>query len=752
VSVSKFGGLLLDIQANTASLKRDMETNTRTLQSAAGKMDSIAKGIGAAIGAYVGMASVRAFGRFVQGALDSADSLQKMSAKTGIAVETLSGLGHAANLSGVSTEQLATGLKMLAKNAADAAGGGKEQAETFAAMGLSVRDAGGALKPVEVLLGEVADRFAGYTDGAGKSALAMRLFGKAGVEMIPLLNGGAAGLAAMQEEAKRLGIAVSTETAQAAERFNDNMSRVKGQLDAVALVLAESALPSLERLGQAMADAVQEGDDVRAGLGTIFDGAIDGALMFTTLVGDVGRGLGALGATASQFDTDTMQHPAIALWKNWVGDDSAWMRSVDIMKMWQDDSVKAWEDYWSRVSAGGSRAAAAGLGGPLMSEVPAGWENASLVPVGQTAAPVVATTGKAKKAAVYQAAEALRALNTEVRQLGMTDSQRRLDDFLALEPRTVAEIEAFQRALGAIAEDAKATATAQQRTDNMLGGWEQIAAIRAEGRDEDPLEKAREEYYERADRTADMDAEFEREWEALKKRKDLLEETKEKMAAVSVAAGQLSGTVTNILLAPLQEGFQGLKTILELLKAAFLDLIATIMQELLKGVALKFLSSMLGIPVAGESKGFLETLFGFKDGGKVEAANGFALPAFAGGGKVSAFGGPRSDGGVARVSDEEWIHQAAAGRYYGDRIMGAINSMAIPRGALQMAMGGGVLAPAMAGGGGEVHLHFASLDPLAALDLMGGVAAPALGRHLADGTAGLLASHIRTATAQPRAY
>jgi hypothetical protein len=330
VAVSQFGGLLLDIQANTASMKRDMETNTRTLTAAAGKMDRIAKGIGAAIGAYVGMSSVRAFGNFVQGALDSADSLSKMSQKTGIAVETLSGLKHAASLSDVSMDQLATGLKLLAKNAAEAAAGGKEQSATFKAMGIDVRDAGGNLKPIEVLLGEVADRFASYEDGAAKSALAQRVFGKAGADLIPLLNSGAAGLAAMREEAERLGIVVSSETAAAAERFNDNMTRVKSQLDAVAMVIAEAALPSLERISDALVDSAKNGDDARETLRTMFDGAIETGMFFKTILVDIGSGIGALAASASQFNTDTWQHPGMAFWENWVGSDSAWMRAMAI--------------------------------------------------------------------------------------------------------------------------------------------------------------------------------------------------------------------------------------------------------------------------------------------------------------------------------------------------------------------------------------------------------------------------------------
>jgi hypothetical protein len=52
------------------------------------------------------------------------------------------------------------------------------------------------------------------------------LFGKAGAELIPLLNAGSGGIKELREEARRLGIVFDEKSAKAAEEFNDSLTRM----------------------------------------------------------------------------------------------------------------------------------------------------------------------------------------------------------------------------------------------------------------------------------------------------------------------------------------------------------------------------------------------------------------------------------------------------------------------------------------------------------------------------------------------
>jgi hypothetical protein len=70
--------------------------------------------------------------------------------------------------------------------------------------------------------------------------------------MIPLLNEGAAGLRKMFEEAERLGLVFSTEAAQAAEVFNDNLRRLGGVFQGIVIQITEEMVPGLATMTDKM--------------------------------------------------------------------------------------------------------------------------------------------------------------------------------------------------------------------------------------------------------------------------------------------------------------------------------------------------------------------------------------------------------------------------------------------------------------------------------------------------------------------
>lgn len=191
---------------------------------------------------------------------DQGDALNKMSQKTGLAVEELSKLQYAAGLSGVSTEALQKGLVNLSGGMVEAATGAGPLAEKYQQLGISLRNTDGTMKSSGAVLAELADRFQAMPDGVEKTALATDLFGKKlGAEMIPLLNGGAAGLKAMGDEAEALGLVMNAELAKQSEEFNDNLERMQKLAAAVGLNIASSLIPALNEYMAQMLDAKKAG-------------------------------------------------------------------------------------------------------------------------------------------------------------------------------------------------------------------------------------------------------------------------------------------------------------------------------------------------------------------------------------------------------------------------------------------------------------------------------------------------------------
>jgi len=195
-----------------------------------------------------------------KGAIDTGDQLNKLSQKTGIAVEKLSELAYAGDLADVNLESLATGVKKLSVNMAEAATNtNSKAAEAFKALGVAVKDSTGNLRSSDAVMADLADRFAGMKDGAGKTALAVALFGKAGADLIPLLNQGGQGLADMADEAKKLGLVMTGETAKAAEEFNDNMRKLTLSSSALGRSIAADLLPEMARFLGLVVEAKKEG-------------------------------------------------------------------------------------------------------------------------------------------------------------------------------------------------------------------------------------------------------------------------------------------------------------------------------------------------------------------------------------------------------------------------------------------------------------------------------------------------------------
>jgi hypothetical protein len=246
------GSIVIDLLMKTGSFETDTKRAAKELE----KLKKEAAAIGTAVGVAFAAATV-ATAAFVKQSIDAADEMGKAAQKAGVTVEALSGLKYAADLAGVSFEGLQTGIKKLNTNIFEASQGSKTQAEAFKMLGISVKDASGNIKNADAVLIELADRFSKMPDGVEKSALAVEIFGRAGADLIPLLNSGAAGIKELTDEAARLGVVLDTETALAAERFNDQLSRVGFAFDGLKLQLASALLPLLNELADLMVETAK---------------------------------------------------------------------------------------------------------------------------------------------------------------------------------------------------------------------------------------------------------------------------------------------------------------------------------------------------------------------------------------------------------------------------------------------------------------------------------------------------------------
>jgi len=249
------GELVVSIRADIARFQSDMGKMQKSAQDSAdrisrslGGLDGAIKKVGSAFAALGIGLSAAALTSWVKGAIDAADELAKMSQRVGLTVQELAKLNYAGSLADVSMEQLGKGLKQLSKNMVEAAGGSKEQAAAFRALGVEFRNADGSMRKVPEVFSDIAEKVSLLDDGAVKTAISMKVFGKSGADLIPLLNSGAKGLQEMSAEAERLGLVIDERTAKAAENFNDNLTRLQSSGKGLAFAISEVMLPPLVQL------------------------------------------------------------------------------------------------------------------------------------------------------------------------------------------------------------------------------------------------------------------------------------------------------------------------------------------------------------------------------------------------------------------------------------------------------------------------------------------------------------------------
>lgn len=282
------GALRVVLGADTAALDKGL----KNAESSVAKFSRSIGVAGAAIAASMTVALGGATAA-IKKTFDEADKLGKLGQSIGVPVEELSKLAHAADLSGISTEEFGKRVVKLSKNMSEIAGGATNTAsEAFKNMGIQVRDATGQMRPTSDVLSDIASKFEGYADGANKTALATAIFGKAGAAMIPLLNAGAAGLAEAKKEAEDLGLVIDSKTAKSAEAFNDNLTRLHRVATGLWVQVASQLAPELEKLSTILVNNAKSGNLAKAAAEGIA-GSLTGVLQVGMLVSTMWSRLGA---------------------------------------------------------------------------------------------------------------------------------------------------------------------------------------------------------------------------------------------------------------------------------------------------------------------------------------------------------------------------------------------------------------------------------------------------------------------------
>jgi hypothetical protein len=183
--------------------------------------------------------------------------LQTMSQRTGISVEALSELGYAASLCGLTLEDMEVAIKRMQKTIVGAAAGSETAAEALGQLGLTVEDLRGLSPDQQFKL--IAERLSQIQRPAVRAALAMQIFGRQGTALLPMLLKGAAGIEAMQEEARKLGLTATRDGVAAGVALEESLTTLWKVLKKLGTTLGSAIAPLLTKWINSLIDIVVQG-------------------------------------------------------------------------------------------------------------------------------------------------------------------------------------------------------------------------------------------------------------------------------------------------------------------------------------------------------------------------------------------------------------------------------------------------------------------------------------------------------------
>ena len=290
------GELVAFLTLDDKQFKEGMSTSKSGFGSFASNLLKTALVAGLALGAALG-AGIVAFGvESVKHMEAAGHAAFEMSDKFGLAKDQASEWLVAGDALGVTNESMTTGFKFLAKNIEgldlinnaakmheyhqelvsgtekqklnaqamlQVADAGRPLQQVFVDLGITTHDAAGNIRPMNDLMLDAANSFAAMPDGAEKAGLAVKLFGRSGTDLIPILNEGKDGIQKLIAAGILSGAVMSTTQVDAAQKLflahkqlDQAVTGLANKFGTVLLPIATSfinwimsdGIPGLERL------------------------------------------------------------------------------------------------------------------------------------------------------------------------------------------------------------------------------------------------------------------------------------------------------------------------------------------------------------------------------------------------------------------------------------------------------------------------------------------------------------------------
>lgn len=291
---SELGDSVSELVREFGLLPPGMEQAVGGVLNALGPLTKGVGSVGGALGAVTlaaGAVGISAIGLAVHTA-EAAEKLFNLSQATGVSAGTLSSLSLVAGTVGINIDSLAKGLERMGKSAFAAAQAGPNATNAYKTLGIAVTDSSGKMRDQSALFEDVASKFSKLQDGGAKTALAMQLFGRAGAELIPVLNMGGEEIAGMVEHFEKLGAVMTDDVAAAGEKLHQNIELLSTAFAGVQNKILVDLAPALTVFTNQIVGGLE---DSSSQLSSFINGIADVAKVIINIFQVLGAVVGQIG-------------------------------------------------------------------------------------------------------------------------------------------------------------------------------------------------------------------------------------------------------------------------------------------------------------------------------------------------------------------------------------------------------------------------------------------------------------------------
>lgn len=176
-------------------------------------------GTGIMAAGTVAVAAAKGMHDLVIGMGNYAERMLQASVRTGLTTEEVEQFGNAAKLSGMSIDDFETATRGLARTLDVTSTEGKAGREALRQLGVEAYEASGRLRPMGQIWLDLADAVAKIDDPAKRATVAMDLFKRSGVNLLPMLGD----LRGNVEKMKALGFGMSRTELESLDKYGDQL-------------------------------------------------------------------------------------------------------------------------------------------------------------------------------------------------------------------------------------------------------------------------------------------------------------------------------------------------------------------------------------------------------------------------------------------------------------------------------------------------------------------------------------------------